>query len=64
MHPDLGLLQAAGQLWLFLQSLATKLVGALINGFPVALNIKLTPCQHACHASCCGASASEDPHFN
>lgn len=33
------------QLRLFLQGLVSKLLGALINGVPVSLNIDLTPCQ-------------------
>lgn len=65
MPADLGFLQeVVEQLWLFLQGLASKLLGALINGFPVALNIKLTPCQQACQPACCGASASKGPYLN
>lgn len=47
-HADFGPLQVVEeQLWLFLQGLASKPLRTLMNGFPVALNIKLTPCQRA-----------------
>lgn len=39
---------------------AKQTTSALISRFPVALNIKLTPCQPAC----CAASDSKGPNFN
>ena len=65
IHADLGLLQVEVEpLLLFLQGLASKLPCTLIKGFPVALNIKPTPCQQPCKPVCYGASLSKGPYLN